>query len=305
MRRRGEAVYSRLEEIPLGTAPHTVTEGCLVLEGGGWRCLYSQGAVDALMQAGINLQTTVGTSAGALTALFYLSGQIGLSARYNLSHRFDKDYSGLSALRRDHGVTGFSYFFESCLGSDEFDMKRFLEPERRLLVTATNCYTGKVEFFEKGKTPYFRQAVQASGTVPYVSEPVEINRMKYLDGGIGEKIPLDKPLEEGFRKVVLIRTRDRNFRKKSGSITLPQLAYYEYPEIKRALEEEAPRYNLLVERINAMEKSGQLFVIAPSKEVTVSRFETDVEKLGDLYWLGYHDAQAALDALKEYLETGE
>ena len=33
--------------------------------------------------------------------------------------------------------------------------------------------------------------------MPYVSEPVEINSMKYLDGGIGEKIPLDKPFEEG------------------------------------------------------------------------------------------------------------
>ncbi|MBR2990032.1 MAG: patatin family protein [Solobacterium sp.] len=303
--KRLNTVYSRINEIPVGTAPHTVTEGCLVLEGGGWRGIYTQGVLDVLMQEGFNLQTTIGVSAGAMAALCYLSGQIGSAARFNLEHRFDQNYSGLGALRRDHGVTGFSYFFEQFYDELVFDSDRFLEPERRLIVTVTNCFTGRTEFFEKGKTPYFRQAVQASATVPYVSEPVEINGMKYLDGGIASKIPLEWPYENGFDKVVLIRTRDRDFRKKSSSVTLKQLAYYDYPELKRDLEEEVPRYNLLCDRINAMEKKKQLFVIAPSEEVQVSRFEMDVEKLGDLYWLGYKDAQAALPALKEYLENGE
>ena len=42
-------------------------------------------------------------------------------------------------------------------------------------------------------------------------------------------------------------------------------------------------------------------MIAPSKPVTVTRFEKDIEKLGELYWLGYHDAEEQLEALQEYL----
>ncbi len=41
--------------------------------------------------------------------------------------------------------------------------------------------------------------------------------------------------------------------------------------------------------------------MAPSQQVTVSRVESDIEKLGDLYWLGYNDALASLDSLQEYL----
>jgi predicted patatin/cPLA2 family phospholipase len=36
--------------------------------------------------------------------------------------------------------------------------------------------------------------------------------------------------------------------------------------------------------------------------VTVSRLERDMEKLGDLYWLGYNDALANMEEIREYLE---
>ena len=38
------------------------------------------------------------------------------------------------------------------------------------------------------------------------------------------------------------------------------------------------------------------------RKVEVSRFEGDMEKLGELYWKGYHDAEDKLDALKAYPE---
>ena len=42
-------VYSRLYEIPDGYAGENITEGCLVLEGGAFRGLYTQGFLDELM----------------------------------------------------------------------------------------------------------------------------------------------------------------------------------------------------------------------------------------------------------------
>ena len=49
--------------------------------------------------------------------------------------------------------------------------------------------------------------------------------------------------------------------------------------------------------------SGRAFVIAPSRDMHIGRMEQDLEKLGDWYWLGYHDAKAQMDALKKYLEV--
>lgn len=37
-------IYSHIDKIPSGSASRKVTEGCLVLEGGAFRGLYSQGS---------------------------------------------------------------------------------------------------------------------------------------------------------------------------------------------------------------------------------------------------------------------
>ncbi len=53
--------------------------------------------------------------------------------------------------------------------------------------------------------------------------------------------------------------------------------------------------------LDALRKQGKLFVISPSAPITVSRVEGDMEKLGQLYYMGYNDGQNQILNLKEYL----
>ena len=75
-------IYSHIDKIPSGSASRKVTEGCLVLEGGAFRGLYSQGFMDAMMKAGINMRCTIGVSAGAMAGMNYVAGQRRGSLRY-------------------------------------------------------------------------------------------------------------------------------------------------------------------------------------------------------------------------------
>ena len=181
-------VYRHLDKLPTGRAGDKLTPGCLVLEGGGWKGLYTVGVLDCLMMNDINFTSVVGCSAGALSAIGYVSGQIGWGARIDLTYRHDPNYCGIGALKTDGGITGFTYLFNKIIKDLPLDKKRFSDPSRRLAVSATNLLTGKVEYFEKGKCR-LSKAVQASATVPYVSKPVMINGVPYLDGGCAEKIP--------------------------------------------------------------------------------------------------------------------
>ncbi|MBR4478168.1 MAG: hypothetical protein IKO96_05995, partial [Spirochaetales bacterium] len=61
-------------------------------------------------------------------------------------------------------------------------------------------------------------------------------------------------------------------------------------------------FNRLNDELEELHKAGKVFVIAPSEPVEVSRFEGDMEKLGELYWLGHKDAEDSFDALREYLK---
>ena len=105
-------IYRHIADLPSGTASDTLTEGCLVLEGGGWKGLYTVGVLDCMMKNDINFSSVVGVSAGALSAIGYVSGQIGWGARIDLTYRHDKNYCGIGAFKRDKGITGFSYLFD-------------------------------------------------------------------------------------------------------------------------------------------------------------------------------------------------
>ena len=265
-------IYSKIDSIPKGRASDKITRGCLVLEGGGWKGLYTVGVLDCLMLNDINLSSVVGVSAGALSAIGYLSGQIGWGARIDLTYRHDPNYCGVGAMRRDHGITGFSYLFNELLEKHPVDMERLMDPGRKFAVSATDIDTGNTTYFEKGKCDLFK-AVQASATVPYVSLPVEVNGRYYLDGGCSENIPLGWVKRSGENKVVVVKT----------------------------FADTGNTFNKRVEELSKKSKEKKVFVIEPSEEVTVTRFEGDMEKLGELYWLGFNDTKKRIGPLKDYL----
>lgn len=294
--------YSGLSGIPTGHANlNEMQQGCLVLEGGAFRGIYTQGALDALMQNNVNVQTVVGVSAGAMSGLTYTSGQIGRSARINLGYRHNPDYIGLGAMRRDHGITGFTFAFHDYDKIDPLDRDAFFSPKRRFIAVATNIDTGEAEFLERDGCSDILKAIQASATVPYVSQAVELDGKRYLDGGIAMAIPVNWALEQGFEKVMVIRTRNREYRKAEGSPDLLIDAEYgKHPALAAQLKSQHARYNALVDHLDKLEEQGRILVLAPQDPVNIARFEGDMEKLGALYWRGWREANELMPQIKDF-----
>ena len=300
--RADRKIYSGIDKVPTGRATDDITEGCLVLEGGGWRGVYTAGALDALMEHGINFQTTIGISAGAMSAIGYVSGQIGWGARIDFTYRHDWRYCGfLGPTRTDHGVTGFSYFYDRIMKDHPVDKKRLMDPARRLVVGCTDMFTGETVYFEKGKCN-LSAAVRASATVPYESRPVVMSGVPYLDGGCSTKIPYDWAVENGFRKIMVIKTREWAYRRDESPHKLAGVMYKNYPKFVDSINRTNIDFNKLTDRLKEEHEAGNAFVLAPSEPVHVDRFESDMEKLGDLYWLGYNDMNSQIEELKAYLE---
>ena len=291
--------------LPNGRAGDDVTPGCLVLEGGAFRGVYTEGVVDLLMLSGLNFQTVIGTSAGALNGLNYVSGQIGRGARMNLLYRHDQRYVGLTAMRRNKGVIGFDFMFSDEMEAVEpFDRERLMRGDRRFLACVSNLRTGRAEYHEAGRCEDIFQAVRASASMPFLSKPVMIGDDPYLDGGCCCKIPYQWALDAGFEKIVVVRTRDRNYRKDLSNRRAQGAAhavYHAYPEFAEALANSSADYNAQCEELLELERSGRIFTVAPSEPVNITRLEGDTAKLRALYDLGTKDMMTALPALREYL----
>ena len=298
-----EKIYSGIDRIPGGTASEQLIPGCLVLEGGAFKGLYTQGLLDAMMLQNVNLQCVIGVSAGALAGINYVAGQIGRSARVSLTYRHDPRYVGLKALRNSRSFVDVGFLTEDRGIYEPLDLNRFNRPEQRYLAVATNCLTGEPVAFEKGKCSDILLAARASATLPYLAPMVMIDGTPYLDGGCACKIPYQWALDEGFEKILVIRTREISFRKKNREDPLAEKVYRKYPEIMEKIKRMKLEANREFDEVEQLHAMGRLMRIAPSREVLVSRLERDMEKLGDLYWLGYQDGMDQMDAIRAYLEA--
>lgn len=297
-----EKTYSGMDRIPSGRASDNLIPGCLVLEGGAFRGLYTQGVLDYWMLNDINISDVIGVSAGALSAVAYVTGQIGRSARVNIGYRHDTNYIGVGAIRRAHSPINLDFLIHDYDRIEPLDMERFNNPRRRLVAVATDCGTGKTVYFERGKCSDMFTALKATATMPYIAPMVEMDGRRYLDGGCSCNVPYQWALDQGYRKIVVIKTHDATYRNDDPrEKNTARRVYRRHQEFAAVLDHSDIRYNNEYAELDRLATEGRIFIVQPSQVVTVGRVERDVEKLGDLYWMGYNDAAACAEELKAYL----
>ena len=144
--------------------------------------------------------------------------------------------------------------------------------------------------------------LRASGSMPMVSRPVEIGGQRYLDGGISDSIPFEWLSRQGCDRLIVILTRDMEYRKTPMSPLLTRLYGRRYPAVAQRLRERHILYNRSIEVLKQWEKDGKAFVIRPSRPVAVKRIEKDPVKLQAAYDLGVHDMRENLARLRDYLK---
>ena len=275
----------------------------LILEGGALRSLYTSGVLDVLMKYNVEANCVMGVSAGALTGMNYVSKQPKRTAKINIENCDNSRYIGLKALRKERGLIGYNYLFNDIsMDKYPFDFETFKNSDQKFISVVTNCEEGKTEYVEKsdckGDIKEIFKVVQASSSMPLCSKMVKIGNNHYLDGAVTMPIPVDYALKNNCKNIVVVLTRDRNYRKPEISNKMKMVykhVYGKYPKLVEKLCTMPERYNKIKEEINQLEKEGKIIVIAPDRPVTVSRLEKDKEKLKKLYEQGTEDMEKMID----------
>lgn len=306
MSEKNKIIDNILKDIPLKQVKENIIDGAIILEGGAFRGLYQEGVLDCLMENGYNFQTTVGVSAGALNGVNYVTRQIGRSAHINIRYRHDKRYIGVNAFlqTKRKSLINIDFTLGKLDSVDNLDLETLLKPNRRFVAVATNLETGKAEYFENNRADILT-CVKASATLPYFSKPVMIDNHPYLDGGCDDRIPYKWAMNEGYKKIIVIRTRDREFRQKKNynrRYAITKRWYSQYPDFAYILSRTDEDYNYTCDELIKLENKGDVFVIAPSIPINIKMLEGDIEKLKEIYLLGYNDCKNRLKDLEDYLK---
>lgn len=276
----------------------------LVLEGGAMRGLFTAGVLDVFLQEQIQVDGIVSVSAGALFGVNYPSKQAGRTLRYNLAYLNDKRYIGLSSLLRTGNIVNKEFaFYELPFTLDPFDNQVFKAAGIDFFVTVTNVETGQAEYIKIDDPFAQMETLRATSAMPYVSQYVEIDGKKYLDGGISDSIPLHFCQNLGYDKIIVILTRPLDYRKTKSTVLFAKWFYHQYPHLVEALANRYLEYNQRVEEIIQLQREQKIFVIRPSLSLTIHRIEKNPAKIQAMYDLGVSDAKQALAALKSYLQA--
>ena len=155
----------------------------LVLSGGGARGFAHLGALKAMEDAGKKPDIISGTSAGALAGVFYADGY----SPEEIIHLFiGKDLRKFVDLQIPKaaifGTSGFRQFLKKNLRA-----KNFEDLSIPLRVATTNLDEGRSVIFEQG---VLLDPIVASCSIPIVFNPVVIDGVNYVDGGLFKNLPV-------------------------------------------------------------------------------------------------------------------
>ncbi len=274
----------------------------LVLEGGGMRCLFMAAVLDAFIDENIKVDMVSSVSAGSLFGVNYLSKQKGRALRYSKKYNPDPFYIGWRPLLKEGNVLDTQYAYVDLVKRlDPFDNETFKKANIPFVVVLTDVHSGESKYVNIYDVFEQIDTLRATGSLPFLSNAVEIEGHKYLDGGIYDSIPYEWMMKQGCDKIIVILTRNTEYRKEPFSKFGTFIYRFRYPKIAEGLKHRHEMYNRKVVELQQLEKEGKVFIIRPDEPINITRLERDPEKLQAVYDLGVHVAKERMEALKAYL----
>ena len=274
----------------------------LVMEGGANRSMFTAGVLDVLMENGIELDASIGVSAGAAFGCNYASKQIGRAIRYN--KRFAKDwrYASWRSFFLTGDLYGAKFDYEKLpYELDIFDYQEFMKHD--FYCVCTNALTGEPLYYhcdeDDKKT---MQYIRASASMPVVSHAVEVDGMKLLDGGIADSIPLQYFESIGYKKNVVILTQPSSYRKEPMKHThMMKLLLKKYPAIYQKLKKRHLAYNKQLSYIKKRGEYGDAFIIQPPFSLNIPALCHSAQEKERVYRIGRQQALKQLASLKHFI----
>jgi NTE family protein len=231
----------------------------LVLSGGGARGFAHLGVIEALNEAGIFPDVISGTSAGAIIGVLYADGHTPKEILKLMNGGSRLDFMR-PALPREGllQINGIIKILKTSLHS-----KNFNELKIPLYVTATDLNNGKAVYFSEGD---LFDPVIASASIPVVFQPVKIDNISYVDGGILDNLPL-RPIENKCRILIGSFVNPVGYMEKiSGLINIAERTFM--LSMSKEISEKSKKFDLFIAppelrkyKILDPEKANELFEI--------------------------------------------
>ena len=278
----------------------------LVLEGGGVRGAYTAGCLEWLYDNNIHFDYSVGISSGAVYLSCFLMGQPQIAKNMSTQYACDPNMTGFGALRHCGYYVDYEMIFTKYLrGVEHMSCQPLIDANPDMEVGAYDLDLGRTVWFRPKEMDPDLELLRGTCALPVASAIVNFRGCKLLDGGITKMIPIERAVEQGCTKVMVITTKPADFVRKPASKFIRFLMkriYKDYPQVEKDYQVRHINYYKQINLIKDMVNEKKAILMYPSETVKVNRFKGDHEKTLQLYNVGYNDMEKRKDEILAFMK---
>tara|TARA_B100000963_G_scaffold361729_1_gene399037 strand:+ start:5570 stop:6415 length:846 start_codon:yes stop_codon:yes gene_type:complete len=273
----------------------------LIVEGGGQRGVFSFGITDTFISRKYDpFDIYIGVSNGVAVLYWYLLRETD-SNLDKMLYAASGDYFSFKDIFTGRDIFKVQQMYED--GEKKFkpNIKKITNNlnEKDFIAVVTDAIEANAEYYSFEENEWLPKMI-ASGTLPVlVRTPSLINGRRKFDGGISDPLPAEKAYAMGAKKIIVIRTYEKKFRRKLKLENyIGALLSREYPKLRKALLEHDKTYNRALDFINNPPKDCEIVQLCPPEKLKSKRDSKKIKILKEDYKLGKRVAEEYLDDLE-------
>ena len=273
----------------------------LIVEGGGQRGVFSFGISDTFIKRNYDpFDIYIGVSNGVAVLYWYLIRETDNNLEKML-YAASGDYFNYKNIFTGKDIFKVRQMYRD--GEKKFrpniqKLKNNLN-KKNYIAVVTDAINANAEYYSFGESEWMPKMI-ASGTLPIlVRTPSLINGRRKFDGGIADPLPVEKAYEMGAKKIVVIRTYEKKFRRKLKLENyIGALLSRKYPKLRRALLNHDLTYNKALDFIDNPPEDCEIIQLCPPEKLNSKRDSKNIEILKGDYEIGKKVAEKYLKRLK-------
>ena len=273
----------------------------LIVEGGGQRGVFSFGITDTFINRNYDpFDIYMGVSNGVAVLCWYLIRETDNNLEKML-YAATGDYLSYKNIFIGKDIIIFHQMYEDGEKMFKPSMEKIKNnlKGKDYIAVVTDAIEANAEYYSFGDGEWMPKMI-ASGTLPIlVRTPSLIDGRRKFDGGVADPLPVEKAYEMGAKKIIVIRTYEKKFRRKLKIENyIGALLSKEYPKLRNALLVHDKTYNRALDFINNPPSDCEIVQLCPPEKLKSKRDSKNIEVLKADYKLGKKVAKVYLDGLK-------
>ena len=273
----------------------------LVIEGGGFRSVFTAGVLDAFLINHFNpFHIYIGVSSGAMALSYYIFNQYKSYFELSKEVCVNDEFLSYTHVLSEQGYMDLKFLTKYAKENNPLKLERIKEliDNKKFYIVATSLDNGEAIYLEPNKKNIYR-CLRATSSLPFFTKgSCKIDGVNLMDGAWSDPIPAKSASDFGANRIIVVRPNPIEHRI-SGLSYLSLLSGYWWknnPRVQKNFFEEDINYNRSIDFLNKDHKTIEIIQIYPDNILKSRVIGTNKEDLT-------HDYHCGLEKGLDFLDT--